>query len=113
MLPAVFWMYDYHWWRKGPLLKQLAWGCFVFMFLLGAFMTVAGTYSTVVLIKEAYAAGSIGKCSPSGSSVEKRLLTHFRGRVLLCRQLKFVVDGNGFQLGRRDYKLLEDKLIDE
>jgi len=62
MLPPVLWLYDYMWWRKGSLLKQLAWCGFVLMFLLGAFMTVAGTYSTIKLIIEAYAQGSIGKC---------------------------------------------------
>lgn len=60
MLPCVLWLYDHMWFRKASILKQLAWGCFVAMFWIGAFVTVAGTYSTIELIILAYKSGQIG-----------------------------------------------------
>jgi len=60
-LPPVAWLYD-HWdYRKGSMLQMGAWAVFVLSFLIGIFMTVGGTYSTVQLIIDAYATGAIGR----------------------------------------------------
>ncbi|RDW63758.1 hypothetical protein BP6252_11303 [Coleophoma cylindrospora] len=70
-LPPVAWLYD-HWdYRKGSLLRKGIWSMFVLSFLLGTFMTVGGTYSTVELIIEAYASGQIGSafsCADNSNS---------------------------------------------
>jgi len=74
MIPATFWLSDYRaWgpWYKGAdaggvdggkrWVRLMAWWFHVAMFGLGVFMCVAGTYSTIKLIIEAYAAGQIGE----------------------------------------------------
>lgn len=43
------------------------WFHWVFFVLLGCFLMVAGTYATVVLIIDAYKAGTIGECLLSWS----------------------------------------------
>ena len=61
MLPASFWLYDFKTWMTATSsIKKAAWGFHVLMFALGAFICVAGTYSTIELIIQAYAAGEIG-----------------------------------------------------
>ncbi len=60
LFPAIFWMYDFNSWRKGSLLKQMAWGFHVVVALIGIFSCVSGTYATIKLIIEAYSNGEIG-----------------------------------------------------
>lgn len=63
MLPAVFWLHDFSSWKTGSLLQRGAYALHCLLFILGCFMCVAGTYSTVQLIIDAYAEGTIGKAS--------------------------------------------------
>lgn len=60
IMPPLFWLSDFNSWRKGPILKQTAWLVHVLLILIGAFLTVAGTYTTVQAIIDAYAQGIIG-----------------------------------------------------
>jgi hypothetical protein len=61
MLPTVLYFYD-HWnvIKVGTLLQKAEWSLNVVLFLLGALFTIAGTYSVVLLIIQAYASGLIG-----------------------------------------------------
>ena len=61
MLPAIFFLYDSHKTHmRGNALQKFEWGCNLILLGLGAFFTVAGTYGTVLSIKDAYADGQIG-----------------------------------------------------
>ncbi|CZR64067.1 related to neutral amino acid permease [Phialocephala subalpina] len=84
ILPSFFWLHDFKVWRTGTLKQKLAWGFHVLIILLGLFLTVAGTYSTVQGIVDAYAVGTIGEWTGPLSSTE---LTNCRFGVLLSRQL--------------------------
>lgn len=60
MFPHAFWLYDHPGWRKGSASQKMGYAFHCGVFLLGCFMCVAGTYSTVQLIINAYANGTIG-----------------------------------------------------
>jgi amino acid permease len=61
ILPGCFWLKDFWSWKRGSAGRQAAFWGHVFVVLVGTFMCVAGTYATVQLIIDAYAAGTIGK----------------------------------------------------
>ncbi|KAI1764158.1 amino acid transporter [Hypoxylon sp. FL1150] len=59
-IPGVLWLFDFGYYRTGSLWQKTQYifhWCLVF---LGLFITVGGTYSTVLTIKDAYATGLIG-----------------------------------------------------
>lgn len=61
IFPPIFWLHDFNHWRKGTFLQQLAWVMHIVVALIGAFLTVAGTYGTIRSIIDAYAQGIIGE----------------------------------------------------
>ncbi|KAH6684582.1 transmembrane amino acid transporter protein-domain-containing protein [Halenospora varia] len=84
ILPGWFWIHDHGAWRKGEVEREgeseklgkvgrmaTYWFHWVFFVLLGCFLMVAGTYATVVLIIDAYKAGTIGSafsCADNSNS---------------------------------------------
>lgn len=62
IFPAIVWLSDFMWWRKGSFLKQIAWAFHVLVVLIGSFICVAGSYTTIQGIVDAYRLGIIGKC---------------------------------------------------
>lgn len=71
ILPAWFWLYDNADWRVGSLGKKFTYWLHWAMIALGIFLCVAGTYATIELIKQAYAAGTIGgafSCADNSNS---------------------------------------------
>jgi hypothetical protein len=61
MLPAVFYFYDNKTVIKsGTIGQKLEWALNVFLFFLGAFFLVSGTYAVILEIIKAYADGQIG-----------------------------------------------------
>jgi hypothetical protein len=60
MLPAVCFFYDNHNYIRGTIAQKAKWVLNAFLFALGVFFCVAGTYATVRSIINAYAAGTIG-----------------------------------------------------
>lgn len=61
VMPAWFWLYDHGAWRMGSIGRQARYWAHWFIVLLGMFFLVGGTYGTVTLIIDAYAAGAIGQ----------------------------------------------------
>ncbi|EXJ80441.1 hypothetical protein A1O1_08586 [Capronia coronata CBS 617.96] len=60
MLPAWLWLHDHAQFRKGNMWQMaLYWGHWL-MGLVGAFLTVGGTYGVIQGVIDAYAAGTIG-----------------------------------------------------
>lgn len=57
----VLWFYDHPGWVKGTVKQRLLFAFHLLIALIGAFLSVAGTYSTVELIIDAYATDAIGK----------------------------------------------------
>ncbi|KAK6374004.1 hypothetical protein LTS17_007974 [Exophiala oligosperma] len=71
IFPPIFWLHDFNHWRKGTFLQQLAWVMHIVVALIGAFLTVAGTYGTIRSIIDAYAQGIIGgafSCADNSNS---------------------------------------------
>ncbi|ORY65277.1 transmembrane amino acid transporter protein-domain-containing protein [Pseudomassariella vexata] len=60
MIPAVLWLYDFWDYRKGNIWQKAKFLFHWFLIFLGAFITVGGTYSTILAIMNAYASGEIG-----------------------------------------------------
>ncbi|KAJ5495348.1 hypothetical protein N7539_000464 [Penicillium diatomitis] len=58
-LPGWLWLYSYRDYCRGSLLQRTAYAAHVVLILLGAFLTVGGTYGVIVQINQAYADGSI------------------------------------------------------
>lgn len=58
-LPGCLWLYSHGHWRKGNALEKVVYLLHILLVVIGAFMAVAGTYGTVMQIKEAYASGMI------------------------------------------------------
>lgn len=61
ILPSSFWLYDYRSTRFGTVKQKAFYAFHWLLILIGSFLSVGGTYSTVQLIIDAYASGSIGK----------------------------------------------------
>lgn len=85
------WLYDYKSAWKTSIVKKLTIVCFIGMFLLGAFMAVGGTYSTIELIIDAYAQGLIGKYYKQFSQGDDGLINIGRRCILMRRQFQFVL----------------------
>jgi hypothetical protein len=58
-LPGWLWLYSHGEYLKGNFLRKSIYAAHILLVLLGAFMTVGGTYGVIVQIKEAYADGQI------------------------------------------------------
>ena len=68
VLPTILWFYDHWHYKSGTLVEKMKFYGHVLIFLVGVFMTIGGTYGVIVLIKQAYADGTIGK--PTMSMME-------------------------------------------
>ncbi|RDW77408.1 hypothetical protein BP6252_05461 [Coleophoma cylindrospora] len=71
ILPGLFWLHDYSDWRRGSAGKKVAYWLHWLLVVLGVFIMIAGTYATVQLIIDAYAAGTIGSafsCADNSNS---------------------------------------------
>ncbi|KAK0387454.1 hypothetical protein NLU13_5766 [Sarocladium strictum] len=59
-------------WQKGGLKGKMLWVLHAFLLLLGLFVTIAGTYSAVVTIRDQYKSGSVGQpfqCADNSNTV--------------------------------------------
>lgn len=72
VLPGFLWVYDHQSFRTGTALRKVSYWLHWGLILLGFFLTVAGTYSVVQELIDAYASGKIDRafsCADnSGSS---------------------------------------------
>ena len=60
MLPAYLWMHEHRAYISGRLVRKSQDWLHVLMLLLGAFMTVGGTYGVIHSISDVYKSGEIG-----------------------------------------------------
>ncbi|KAI1092573.1 amino acid transporter [Rostrohypoxylon terebratum] len=70
-IPGVLWLYDFSYYRLGTLWQKSQYVFHWFLVVLGLFITVGGTYSTILAIKDAYATGLIGSafsCADNSNS---------------------------------------------
>ncbi|KAI1341379.1 amino acid transporter [Xylariaceae sp. FL0016] len=70
-IPGILWLHDFGHYRKGGLWQKTCWGFHWFLIVLGLFLFVGGTYSTILEIKNAYATGAIGSafsCADNSNS---------------------------------------------
>ncbi|KAI1211680.1 amino acid transporter [Annulohypoxylon truncatum] len=70
-IPGVLWLFDFSYYRTGSLWQRLQYFFHWFLIVLGLFITVGGTYSTILAIKDAYATGLIGSafsCADNSNS---------------------------------------------
>ncbi|CAL5871216.1 uncharacterized protein PFLUO_LOCUS5464 [Penicillium psychrofluorescens] len=58
-LPGWLWLYTHGHYLRGNVISRVIYGLHVLLILLGAFMTVGGTYGVIVQINEAYRDGQI------------------------------------------------------
>lgn len=77
ILPTILWFHDHWHYRTGTIFEQTKFWAHDLIVALGMFMCVGGTYGSVLLTKEAYADGTIGK-----------LGTRLLG-FLMCRSANF------------------------
>lgn len=71
-LPGWLWLYSYSDYRTGTFLQKVMYVGHVVLILLGAFITVGGTYGVIVQINQAYADGSISSafsCADNSGTV--------------------------------------------
>ncbi|KAJ4252856.1 hypothetical protein NW762_010762 [Fusarium torreyae] len=61
VFPALLWMDDFASYRKGNLSKKMVYAGHAFIALVGLFIVVAGSYSAIVSIRDAYHSGLIPK----------------------------------------------------
>ncbi|KAH8671161.1 transmembrane amino acid transporter protein-domain-containing protein [Xylariales sp. PMI_506] len=59
-IPGILWLYDFRDYRKGTAWQKTQYAFHCFLIVLGLFVCIGGTYSTVLSIKQAYASGEIG-----------------------------------------------------
>lgn len=70
-VPGILWLFDFSHYRAGTPWQRLQYFFHWFLVVLGLFITVGGTYSTVLTIKDAYATGLIGSafsCADNSNS---------------------------------------------
>ncbi|OTA70374.1 amino acid transporter [Hypoxylon sp. EC38] len=70
-IPGVLWLFDFWHYRSGNLWERFQYFSHWFLVILGLFITVGGTYSTILAIKDAYATGLIGSafsCADNSNS---------------------------------------------
>lgn len=72
-LPVVLWYcMNESIWQKGGAKGKLLWVAHAVLMMLGLFVTIAGTYSAVVTIRDQYRSGSVGKpfqCEDNSNTV--------------------------------------------
>ncbi|KAF5709065.1 amino acid transporter [Fusarium mundagurra] len=61
IFPALLWMHEYKRYKTGTPTQKVKYGFHILIMLFGFFMMIAGVYSVVVLIKEAFDTGTIAK----------------------------------------------------
>ena len=54
MLPASIWIYDFNHWKSGSIARKFIWFLHILMFVLGAFVTVAGSTRSHHLLHTSY-----------------------------------------------------------
>ncbi|KAI1875600.1 uncharacterized protein JN550_001886 [Neoarthrinium moseri] len=59
-IPGILWLHDFSEYRRGSAWQKAQYYFHWFLVLLGAFICVGGTYSTILSIKNAYDSGVIG-----------------------------------------------------
>ncbi|KAK6853035.1 Amino acid transporter- transmembrane [Apiospora arundinis] len=72
IMPGFLYLHDFAAYRKGTLLQKAKWILHICLILLGIFVTICGTYATIVSIKEAYNNGEIGaafSCADNSGTV--------------------------------------------
>ncbi|KAK8028351.1 hypothetical protein PG991_005407 [Apiospora marii] len=72
VMPGFLYLHDFAAYRRGSLGQRTKWMLHVCLVLLGVFVTVCGTYATVMSINEAYSNGEIGSafsCADNSGSV--------------------------------------------
>ncbi|KAK8051776.1 Amino acid transporter- transmembrane [Apiospora rasikravindrae] len=72
ILPGFLYLHDLAAYRKGTMLQRTKWTLHIGLILLGVFVTVCGTYASVMSIKEAYNNGEIGSafsCADNSGTV--------------------------------------------
>ncbi|KAI0885529.1 amino acid transporter [Annulohypoxylon maeteangense] len=70
-VPGILWLFDFSHYRTGSLWQKSQYFFHWFLVVLGLFITVGGTYSTILAIKDAYATGLIGSafsCADNSNS---------------------------------------------
>jgi len=60
MLPGWLWLHDHAEWRRGGVVKMVAYYAHWLLILIGAFTCVGGTYAVIKMIIAAYDSGVIG-----------------------------------------------------
>jgi hypothetical protein len=72
-LPVVLWFcMNEGVWQKGGAKGKMLWLVHAFLMLLGLFVTIAGTYAAVVVIRDQFRSGAVGKpfqCDDNSNSV--------------------------------------------
>ncbi|KAH8892407.1 putative amino acid transporter [Thozetella sp. PMI_491] len=72
IIPGFLYLYDYKGYRSGTVLQKAKWYAHCFVPLLGAFITVGGTYAAAKSIQGAYASGTVGSafsCADNSNTV--------------------------------------------
>ncbi|KAK8080332.1 Amino acid transporter- transmembrane [Apiospora hydei] len=72
ILPGFLYLHDFAAYRRGTLLQRTKWALHICLILLGVFITVCGTYASIMSIKEAYNNGEIGSafsCADNSGTV--------------------------------------------
>jgi hypothetical protein len=91
-LPGLLWLHDHGHYLKGSLVQKVKFVLHIGMVLLGIFFLVGATYGVIIQIKAAYAEGTIGMCGSFSTQCQPIINIYYRCRILLCRQLEFVLD---------------------
>lgn len=82
--PGLLWLYDHGHYLKGSLVQKVEFFFHIGMVLLGIFFLVGATYGVILLIKAAYASGTIGMCERGSEHNSIYLLTSTIGGVFSC-----------------------------
>lgn len=72
MLPGYLWVFDHKDYRRGDLRERALYWSHIAVILIGALMSVGGTYGVVVQIMDAYRSGSIDRafsCADNSNSL--------------------------------------------
>ncbi|KAI0477145.1 putative amino acid transporter [Xylariaceae sp. FL0804] len=70
--PGFLYLHDFAAYRSGTAMQRVKYWLHIGLILLGTFITVGGTYATIVSIKEAYASGEVGSafsCADNSGTV--------------------------------------------
>ncbi|OCT54271.1 hypothetical protein CLCR_00345 [Cladophialophora carrionii] len=96
IFPAWLWLYDHRDWWKRSFKHQVAYALHWLLLLIGALVTVGGTYAVITQIADAYATGLIGQsrpCTPFPVSGADTVARVCRLCFLVRRQLQLHLAG--------------------